>query len=543
MENDYLRWADTVVRTTVRDHPCLVYKHRPLSVGALLVASRRWSDRTFILHGTRRMTFAAHEAAVRRASDLMASRGVTEGDRVGLLSANCPEWSVAFFAAMELGAIVSPLNSWWSRSEVEHACRVVEPTLVVADSKRAEKLPPTTKVILIDELADLIRGSSDNGDGPVVTGRVPQEEGRPAVILFTSGTTGFPKGATLSHRSLIANLQSLLVVSRRLPHQLAEDHRSSITLTNLPLFHIGAIQLLLLPFVVGAELVFPEGRFDASEVLRLIEAERVTTWSAVPTMVERALVHPELHTRDTRSLRTVVMGGGVVPPGLLDRVAQAFPTASRGVGQSYGLSEAGGVLSTGVAKDLSDRGPECVGRIVPVAEIKIDQPNVTGVGEILARSPAVMDGYWGVPDDPIFAPDGWLHTGDLGRVDDDGFLYVTGRSKDMIIRGGENIAPAHIEACLLGHPDVREAAVVGLSHPELGEEVGAVVALRPGAMTTIEELAVFVRPHLARFEQPERWWLRTDDLPKTDTGKVVKFRLREQWLTHLKSGKAEGIVG
>jgi long-chain acyl-CoA synthetase len=543
MENEYLEWADTVVRTTARGHPCLAYERRPHSVGALLVASRRWSDRTFILHGARKVTFAAHEAAVRRASDLMASRGVTEGDRVGLLSGNCPEWSVAFFAAMELGAITTPLNSWWSRSEVEHACRTVEPTLVVADAKQAAKLPSGTRVLLIDELADVIPPGGASGDEPRAGGRAPQEEGRPAVILFTSGTTGFPKGATLSHRSLIANLQSLLVVSRRLPHQLADDHRAGITLTNLPLFHIGAIQLLLLPFVVGAELVFPEGRFDAGEVLRLIEAEQVTTWSAVPTMVERALVHPELHTRDTTSLRTVVMGGGVVSPGLLDRVAQAFPTASRGVGQSYGLSEAGGVLSTGVAKDLSGRGPECVGRIVPVAEIKIDQPDAAGVGEILARSPAVMDGYWRVADDSVFAPDGWLHTGDLGKVDDDGFLYVTGRSKDMIIRGGENIAPAHIEACLLSHPDVREAAVVGLPHPDLGEEVGAVVVVRPGATTTVDDLAGFIRPHLARFEQPERWWLRSEDLPKTDTGKIAKFRLREQWLTQPKMGQAGAIVG
>jgi long-chain acyl-CoA synthetase len=543
MEKEYLRWADTVVRATVRDHPCLVYEHRPLSVGSLLVASRRWSDRTFILHGTRRVTFGAHEAAVSHASDLMASCGVGEGDRVGLFSANCPEWSVAFFAAMELGAITSPFNSWWSRSEVEHACRTVEPTIVVADSKRAGTLPPSTRVILIDELADLTRSGSDNRDGWRADSRVPEDEGRPAVILFTSGTTGFPKGATLSHRSLIANLQSLLVVSRRLPHQLADDHRSSITLTNLPLFHIGAIQLLLLPFVVGAELVFPEGRFDAGEVLRLIESEQVTTWSAVPTMVERALVHPDLGTRDTMSLRTVVIGGGVVPPGLLDRVAEAFPTASRGVGQSYGLSEAGGVLSTGVAKDLSGRGPDCVGRIVPVAELRIDQPDARGVGQILARSPAVMDGYWGETDETILTPDGWLHTGDLGRVDDDGFLYVTGRSKDMIIRGGENIAPAHIEACLLSHPDVREAAVVGLPHPDLGEEVGAVVSLRAGATTTIEELAGFVRPDLARFEQPGRWWLRTEDLPKTDTGKIVKFQLREQWLAQLKSVEAEKIVG
>ena len=286
---------------------------------------------------------------------------------------------------------------------------------------------------------------------------MPQEEGRPRRHLVHLRHDRFSEGGhpltQITHRQFAEPSGGFAPSTTA---EIAADHRSSITLTNLPLFHIGAIQLLLLPFVVRRGAGVSGGSFDgtAGEVLGLIEAERVTTWSAVPTMVERVLVHPELHTRDTTSLRTVVMGGGVVPPGLLDRVAQAFPTASRGVGQSYGLSEAGGVLSTGVAKDLRERGPECVGRIVPVAEIEIDQPDVTGVGEILARSPAVMDEYWGVPDDPVaLAPDGWLHTGDLGRVDDDGFLYVTGRSKDMIIRGGENIAPAHIEACLLSHPD------------------------------------------------------------------------------------------
>ncbi len=217
---------------------------------------------------------------------------------------------------------------------------------------------------------------------------------------------------------------------------------------------------------------------------------------------------------------------------LLDRVTAAFPNAKRGVGQTYGLSEAGGVISTGVAKDLSTHEGS-VGRIVPVVEIRIDEPDENGIGEIMARGPAVMDGYWGLPDDPVLTPDGWLHTGDLGRVDDDGFLYVTGRKKDMIIRGGENIAPAHIEATLMDHPAVREAAVVGLPDDELGEEVGAIVVVAPGASTTPDELAAFVRPKLAHFEVPVRWWLRDDDLPKNDSGKVLKLQMRDEWVEAL----------
>jgi long-chain acyl-CoA synthetase len=245
-------------------------------------------------------------------------------------------------------------------------------------------------------------------------------------------------------------------------------------------------------------------------------------------MVERVLAHPDLATRDLTSVRGVLPGGAPVSADLLARVSAAFPNATRGVGQVYGLSEAGGVLSSGVAKDLATH-PGSSGRIVPVAEIRIDDPDDVGNGEILARSPAVMDGYWGLPGDPVLTDDGWLHTGDLGRTDDDGYLYVTGRKKDMIIRGGENIAPAHIEACLLAHAGVREAAVVGLPHRELGEEVGAIVSLVPGAATLPEDLDAFLRPRLAYFEVPTRWWLRDDELPKNDSGKILKYRLREEW--------------
>lgn len=519
------RWGATVIRATVQGHPTLVYEDRPHSVGAFLEESLRWGEREFIVQGSRRVTFADHEAAVRRAAAEMAARGVRAGDRVGIFAPNSPEWPVAFFAALELGAIAVPCNGWWSQPEVAHACTLTRPALIVADVRRAEQLPTGTPFILTDELRGIADDGlpQDNPPAPSIT------EDQPAVILFTSGTTGMPKGATLSHRSIIANVQSLLVMTRRLPHQLPDDHPVSVTLTSLPLFHIGAIQLLLLPYITGAKLVFPEGKFDAAEVLRLIEAERVNVWGAVPTMVERALAHPDLATRDVSSVRTVGLGGSVVSPRLLERAAAAFPNAVRGASQVYGLSEAGGVLASGAPKDLATHKGS-VGRVVPVAEIRIDEPNSEGIGEILARTPALMDGYWGQPADPTITADGWLRTGDLGLLDADGFLYVTGRKKDLIIRGGENVAPAHIEACLLEHPDVREAAVVGLPHPDLGEQVGAVVSLVAGSSTTAEDLAAFLQPKLARFELPARWWLR-DELPKNDAGKVVKYRLRDDWIS------------
>jgi long-chain acyl-CoA synthetase len=520
------RWGDRVVRSSVRGNPTLVYEHRVRSVGAVMREGRRWATRDFIVQGDRRVTFGAHESAVRRVADQFTAEGIGPGDRVALFAPNTPEWSATFFATLEVGAIAVPCNGWWSPAEVEHAVALTEPKLVVTDARRTERLPGGLRLRSVDDLRDAF-ASADDDVGAIADPTSPahEDEDRPAVVLFTSGTTGFPKGVTLTHRSLVANVQSLIVLSGRLPQQLPEDHPASVTLASLPLFHIGAIQLLLVAFVSGARLVFAEGKFDAREVIQVIESEGVTMWSAVPTMVERVLAHPDLIEHNTGSLRTIVMGGAPVSPFLLERVAQAFPNASRGVGQAYGLSEAGGVLATAVAKATR---PGAAGRIVPVAEIRIDHPDEVGVGEILARSPAVMDGYWGAPGGPALTPEGWLHTGDLGRVED-GFLYIAGRLKDMIIRGGENIAPGHIEAYCLQHPDVCEAAVVGLPHPDLGEEVGAVVSLVPGSTTTTDDLTDFLRTRLAHFEVPSAWWVHTGELPKNDSGKILKHRLREQW--------------
>jgi long-chain acyl-CoA synthetase len=361
--------------------------------------------------------------------------------------------------------------------------------------------------------------------------RIPADEDDPAVILFTSGTTGLPKGAVLSHRGLLSVLQSLLIVTRRLPTPNAAVPPTTRALLSLPLFHIGGLQQIVTPMATGGTIVFAEGRFDPGQIVSVLREERVAVWSAVPTMVARVLDHLDASGGATLDdVRTVGLGGSPVPQHLRERVKIGFPNASRGVAVTYGLSEACGVVATGVGEEVTSR-PGCVGRPLPTCTVRIDEPAASGEGEILVRSPSVMLGYLGGEDgsaDPVSA-DRWLRTGDIGRLDG-GYLYVTDRSKDIVIRGGENIATPNVENRLMSHPAVGEVAVLGMPHPTLGEELVAAVVLREGTTASPEELASFVRSNLAYFEVPTRWWIRREPLPRNTTGKVLKRAIKSSWM-------------
>lgn len=519
------RWSDTVVDGVVHGHPSIVYAERPTRITAVLDAAQRWSGRPFILQGDRVMTFTDHDRTVRIIARRLVSEGVRRSDPVAVFAANSPEWVATFFAILDIGAIAVPCNGWWSAEEMAHACAVVQPTVVICDDRRADRSPSNIRRLLLTEIVQ------DRGDlaEPAVSIGADLSEDRAAVILFTAGTTSFPKGATLSHRSLVANLQTLLVVSRKLPHQIPDDIPASVALVGLPLFHMGAIQLILVPLMTGSRIVFLEGGFDAGNVLELMESKRVTMFSGVPTMMERLLAHPSVAHRDVKSLRTVVLGGSSVDDALLARILVAFPGTKRGVGQTYGLTEAGGVVSTGVGSQILAH-PGSAGRLAPVVEVRIGEPDDEGNGEIFVRSPACMDGYWGLPEDRTIDDEGWLRTGDLGHVDDERYLYVTGRAKDVIIRGGENVAAARVESVILRHPAVAEVAVVGLPDTDLGEIVAAAVLLTdPQAAIGEDELEAFARERLAHFAVPSRWWFRTDALPVNDAGKVLKNKIIADW--------------
>ncbi|MHA6758266.1 class I adenylate-forming enzyme family protein [Streptacidiphilus sp. PAMC 29251] len=519
-------WGNTVERRT-SGVPFLLYTPRRTRVAQLLEDAERWGARTHLVQGDRRLTFAEMFTEVDRVAGLLHARGLRPGDRLLLLSPNSIEWVVTMWAGFRLGAVVALGNSWWSAPDVEFAVGVIQPTLVVADEVRLRLVPADADGL---DVATLAPGGADPAGSADVPPPAPDgDEDDPAAIIFTAGTTGHPKAVVLAHRSILANLHNLLVVSRRLPHQIDPARSPAVSLQSGPLFHIGGIQSLMLTLLGGNTVVFLKGRYDPGEVLDLIEREGITVWGAVPTMAARVLEHPSVGQRDLSSVRSISMGGTPVQPRLLERLRQYFPNAKKGLSTVYGMTETGGTVASASGSVMAEH-PATAGRPLPVVELRIDAPDPDGQGEIVVRTPGQLLGYWGADQPDLLDEEGFVHTGDLGRVED-GLLYVTGRIKDLIIRGGENISPARIEGALLTHPAVVNAAVIGRPDQDLGERVAALVQLAPDASVTAEELAAHIAPALAKFEVPAEWCLGHEPLPMSDAGKTDKRAIAAAWPT------------
>jgi acyl-CoA synthetase (AMP-forming)/AMP-acid ligase II len=518
---DRFVWGTDIVQRS-DGIPFRVYEPRRTNAAELLDDVRHWGDRVHLVRAEQRMTYAELLDLVPRAAGVLADHGVRPGDRVLLLAFNSIEWIVGFWATLAAGAVVVLANAWWSETELSHALGLVDPALVLTDPRSGRLIPAGVAALQLDELA---AGAAGRAPRPPAA-RAPEDD--PAIILFTSGTSGPPKGAVLPHRSVIALQHMLLHVTRQLPHTLGDHTPREVALQTGPLFHIGGVQALVRQLLLGGTLVFPKGRFDPQEVLDLIEAEGVHRWGGVPTMVNRVLNDPSIGGRDLASMRAISLGGSPVPPELVTRIKARFPNVERGVSQVYGLSEGGGTLTAASGRDLVER-PGTAGRALPLVALRIDRPDEKGTGEVLARTPTQMLGYWGQASDTSIDEDGWVHTGDLGHLDDDGYLFITGRVKDLIIRGGENVAATHVENVLLRHPDVRDVAVCGRPDPDLGEVVAAAVVVDRATPVTVAELRAFAAEHLAYFEVPTSWWLRTEPLPSNDVGKVAKRVLLESW--------------
>ena len=534
--------------------PTRVYKNRMGSLREVAeLAAGRGDDQTFIVHRGRRIGFATFlEQAHAISRSLSASFGVGHGDRVAVLSANNPEWCLAFWATVNMGAVLVGLNGWWKTDEIAYGLKHSGAKILVADGPRLARVmseldscPDLEAVFLIDgdpsELGadgrvrpfeELLRGAPADPD-PLT---VPIAEDDPAVIFYTSGTTGRPKGAVSTHRSMVANLQNTLY--NALAGAMADPEGGSAlggtqlaSLLSSPLFHVsGCHSGLVVGMVSGIKLVIPDGRFDPEAALRLMQDERVTVWATVPTMIWRVVEHPARHDYDLSSVTTVGYGGSPSAAELQRRVQETFPNV-RTMGNAYGLTESSSVATVNWGGELLKR-PDSVGRALPVVEVRVvdeDGKDVAsgGVGEIWIKGPIVMPGYWNDPAATAeTVTDGWLHSGDIGYIDEDGFLYVTDRAKDMIIRGGENVYCVEIENRLVEHPDVAEAAVVGVPHPRLGEEVKAVVRLEPGTAVTADALRGWVAETLADFKVPAHVEITDQLLPRNAAGKVMKDVLR-----------------
>jgi long-chain acyl-CoA synthetase len=430
------------------------------------------------------------------------------------------------------------LNGWWKADEVVYGLTHSGAKVLVVDGPRFERVGDRLgDVATLESLVVIGRDFDEllvDGDAPTPTTAIDEDD--PAVVFYTSGTTGHPKGAVSTHRSMIATLQNQVLTSTinglTGKSSLSSGGGQPTMLLTSPLFHVsGCHAALVVGMLAGVKLVIPEGRFDAGHALRLIERERVTLWSTVPTMVWRTVEHPARHDHDLSSVVTVVYGGSPAGGELQRRAMDTFPSI-RSTGNAYGLTETASAATILVGDDALAR-PDSVGRPFPIIDVRVvgdDGATLPAgeIGEIEIRGPIVMAGY--LNDEAATAaaigPDGWFHSGDLGRMDEDGFLYVTGRAKDLIIRGGENIYPVEIEERLVEHPAVAEAGVVGLPDPVLGEQVKAIVRLLDGASATPDDLRAWVAATLADFKVPVEVEVRAALLPRNAAGKLMKDVLR-----------------
>lgn len=508
-------WGEQIAVEVIHGVPYRMYTERPRRVEELLAFASRWGDRPHIIHGERVVTFEdMHKSALAKAAEL-AESGVKRGDRVFILGWNSPEWVANFWACLRAGAVPVLANAWWSAPEVANGLALLKPALVLADAHAAAKVSPEWRI------GSWGMATDDNhaNDTPAVA-EDPRDEEETALIIFTSGTSGQPKAVVLSHRALLARLHMTLHITRKLPHQVDGSTRD-VTLITGPLFHVGSMQGLLRAAIVGDTLALLRGRFDPADVLKTIERHKVNRWNAVPTMVSRLLDHPDVPRRNLSSLKSISIGGAPVHAELMKRIRAELPSVSPRIPTGYGLTENGGQATASAGSENVEMLGS-TGRPLPCVEVGfLSHPGLPD-GEVLLRSPTQMSGYFGLDESPI-DKEGWLHTGDLGRLDDKGNLWITGRCKDMIIRGGENIAPVAIERALTTIPGVTEAVVFGIPHPDLGEEVMAVVVIE-GDLTQ-QQLQEQLRAKVASFAVPSRWRLQKEPLPTNDAGKVEKAAL------------------
>ena len=506
--------------------PMQVMARRPRSLRELLVASVRFGDAeylAFVGATERRFTFAEHLRHVAATAAELRRLGVEAGDRVAIAGANTPEWIVAFWATVGLGAVAVGLNAWWTGPELRFALEDAEPTVLIADARRRDRLgTATVPVVAMEELAALWRHDDALPEASIA-------EDDPAVILYTSGTTGRPKGAVHSHRNLIALVGLGGFHAMRLAGLRGATASPPCVLVTSPLFHVSGLHSAAVAALAGGvRTVWLEGRFDPARTIEVLRRERVTSWGYTSALLHRLAHHPGL---DGAELVLQQLGGGGSPiaPALQARVREVLPAVADRFGVGYGLTECT-ALATLNAGDELRAYPRSVGRPLPTVAIEIRDetgPLPDGaLGEVYVRSPLVMRGYWRNPEATaaVLAPDGWLRTGDLGRIEG-GRLYLASRRHDLILRGGENVYPVEIEQRLEQHADVAEAAVLGVEHPELGQEVKAVVVPRPGAQLEPAALARWVGDALAYFKVPAHWDVRAAPLPRNATGKVLKHVL------------------
>ena len=531
----------------IRGVPTRIWKHAPANLGAVLEASRAHGDLPFLVYEDERVTYAEHYrrcAVLARA--LVERFGIAKGDRVAIAMRNFPEWSVAFWAAAAIGAIAVPLNAWMTGAELEYCLADSGSVLLIADEERAGRIMPhlaglaLRAVLVARAAAPLAAGALrfEEVAGGQAAPALPAAAVMPeddATIFYTSGTTGKPKGALGTHRNICTNLLSVAYARARVLLRRGEPLPAPGTapkksyLLSVPFFHATGCHSVLCTNLHGGNKLVLMRRWEPERAMQLIERERITGFGGVPSMAWQVLEHPAFGRYDLSTIESISYGGAPSAPELVRRIKEKFPAVMPGNG--YGLTETSSVTSQNAAEDY-ERKPDSAGLAIPVCDLRVvdaageDVPD-GAVGELWIKGPNVVKGYWNNSEATAASfADGWLRSGDLVRRDEEGFLYILDRVKDMLIRGGENVYCVEVEDALFSHPAVMDAAVIGIPHRILGEEVGAVVQVKPGARVGAEELQRHVAERLAAFKVPAQIELGLEPLPRNANGKILKRELR-----------------
>ena len=540
-----------------------VWKNAPPHIAALVDHSRAHGERLATIYEGDRISYAAQYRAIAALAQVLRTRGIAPGDRVALAMRNLPEWPVAFFAITAIGGIAVPLNAWWTGDELAYGLVDAGVRLLICDAERWDRIAPCRDRLpaLDDAIVSRAAGTIENGaerlesligapaDWPALPDTdLPAAELAPdddATILYTSGTTGTPKGALGTHRNFMTNILSSGYVAARSVLRRGDplpDPVPKVLLTVIPLFHATALSAGLMGAMAAGHTMCYMRRWDTVKAFGIIERERVNQTGGVPTIAWQLLEHPDREQYNLSSLESIGYGGAPSAPDLVRRIKAVFGAMPS---NGWGMTETTATVTSHSAEDYLAR-PDSAGPPVPVSDLRIMDLDgaaelpIGAIGELWARGPQIVKGYWNRPDATAATfVDGWVRTGDLARLDEEGFLTIVDRAKDMIIRGGENIHCVEVENVLYAHPAVIDAALVGLPHRTLGEEPGAVVQLAAGRSVGEEELRAWVRDRIAAFKVPVRILFSADTLPRNANGKILKPELKRLFTAAVDTGGIE----
>lgn len=535
-----------LIDAEVRGVKMKVFKNAPAHLGQLFAGARGHGDKPFLVYENETYTFAqASDRIDALASLLVNTYGVKKGDRVAVAMRNFPEWVMSFAAIISVGAINVSMNSWWTEDEMDFALEDSGATVLICDQQRfdigaASCVKKNVKVLVVRAEKPLPAGVDKWEEVLPLGDKHPGADISPdddATILYTSGTTGRPKGAVSTHRAIISSIMAFsarnnvfLMSGTKLKEVDGPEVPTSFILI-VPLFHVtGCVPVMMSCFVAGLKLAIMY-KWDPEKALEMIEREKITNFVGVPTQSWDLVNSPAFEKYDTSSLRAVGGGGAPSPTSLVGKVNDKVKNGNPQLG--YGMTETNAFGPAITGSDYLSH-PTSTGRATWPMIVEVRDENLKPVptgqsGEIWFFGPMLIRGYWNRPDATAETiVDGWLRSGDLGRMDADGYVYVEDRVKDMILRAGENVYGAEVESAIYEHPAVHEAAVFGVPHERLGEEVGVAILPNDGMTLTPEELWAFLDAKIAKFKIPTQVVIMTEPLPRNAAGKFLKRELQQK---------------